>query len=93
MSFLESHGSWIFLPTIVVVSFSDDGNSYKKQIEIQIADGKRGGASNRVECESENLNVSARYVRVKAVNRKECPEWHPGSGGKTWVFSDEIIVE
>ena len=42
MGFLESHGSWIFLPTHVMVSFSDDGNSYKKQIEIQIADGKRG---------------------------------------------------
>ena len=93
MGFLESHGSWIFLPTRVMVSFSDDGNSYKKQIEIQINDGKRGGAANRVECESENLNVSARYVRVKAINRKKCPEWHPGSGGKTWVFSDEIIVE
>ena len=93
MGFLESHGSWIFLPTRVMVSFSDDGNSYRKQIEIQIADGKRGGAANRVECESENLNVSARYVRVKAINRKKCPEWHPGSGGKTWVFSDEIIVE
>ena len=93
MGFLESHGSWIFLPTRVMISFSDDGSSYRKQIEIQIADGKRGGAANRVECESENLNVSARYVRVKAINRKKCPEWHPGSGGKTWVFSDEIIVE
>ena len=93
MGFLESHGSWIFLPTHVIVSFSDDGISYKKQIEIQIADGKKGGAANRVECESENLNIDARYVRVKAINRKKCPEWHPGSGGKTWVFSDEIIVE
>ena len=93
MSFLESHGSWIFLPTHVIITFSHDGNSYGDQTEIQIADGKNGGSANRVECESESLNVSARYVRVRAVNRQQCPEWHPGAGGKTWVFSDEIIIE
>ena len=93
MSFLESHGSWIFLPTHVIITFSHDGNSYGDQTKIQITDGKNGGSANRVECESESLNVSARYVRVRAVNRRQCPEWHPGAGGKTWVFSDEIIIE
>ena len=76
-----------------MVSLSDDGISYKKQVEIKVVDGKRGGAAKRVECESKNLNISTRYVKVKAINRKKCPEWHSGSGGKTWVFSDEIIVE
>ena len=93
MSFLESHGSWIFLPTHVILSFSHDGSSYGEQTEIQIKDGKNGGSANRVECESESLNISARYIRVRAVNRQQCPEWHPGAGGKTWVFSDEIIIE
>jgi len=93
MGFLESHGSWIFLPTHVIISFSHDDNSYGDQTEIQITDGKNGGSANRVECESESLNVSARYIKVKAVNRRQCPEWHPGAGGKTWVFSDEIIIE
>ena len=36
MSFLESHGSWIFLPTHVILSFSHDGISYGEQAEIQI---------------------------------------------------------
>ena len=93
MGFLESHGSWIFLPTHVIISFSHDDNSYGDQTEIQITDGKNGGSASRVECESESLNISARYIRVRAVNRQQCPEWHPGSGGKTWVFSDEIIIE
>ena len=93
MSFLESHGSWIFLPTHVIITFSHDGNSYGDQTKIQITDGKNGGSANRVECESKNLNVSARYIRVRAINRKKCPKWHPGAGGETWGFSDEIIVE
>ena len=35
----------------------------------------------------------ARYVRVKAKNLGTCPPWHPGAGGKAWVFVDEIMVE
>ena len=91
--FLESHGSWIFLPTHVLVSFSDDGEIYNNTVKIQIKDGKQNGTARRVGVESINLNISARYVRVEAINRGTCPEWHPGAGGKTWVFCDEIIIE
>jgi len=91
--FLESHGSWIFLPTHVLVSFSDDGETYNNTVKIQIKDGKQNGTARRVEVESVNFNISARYVRVEAINRGTCPEWHPGAGGKTWVFCDEIIIE
>jgi hypothetical protein len=37
--------------------------------------------------------VPARYVRVRAKNVGVCPAWHPGAGGKAWIFVDEIIVE
>jgi len=36
---------------------------------------------------------SARYVRIEAENVGICPDWHPGAGGKTWIFVDEIVVE
>ncbi|MAQ88148.1 MAG: beta-N-acetylhexosaminidase [Candidatus Marinimicrobia bacterium] len=93
VGFLESHGSWIFLPTHVIVSFSTDGLSFGGESEIRINDGENGGPANRIDCESIDLNLSARYVRVRAINRGGCPEWHPGAGSKTWLFSDEIIVE
>ena len=35
----------------------------------------------------------ARYVRIVARNVGTCPPWHPGAGGKAWLFVDEIIVE
>ena len=38
-------------------------------------------------------NVQARYVRVVAKNIGTIPDWHPGAGGKAWIFADEIIVE
>ena len=37
--------------------------------------------------------ANARYIKVKATNIGECPEWHKGAGGKAWLFVDEIIVE
>jgi len=28
-----------------------------------------------------------------AKNFGNCPEWHLGAGGKSWIFIDEITVE
>ena len=38
-------------------------------------------------------NIKSRYVRVKGLNINECPEFHPGAGGPSWVFADEIIIK
>ena len=37
--------------------------------------------------------MKARYVRVTGQNYGQCPEWHLGAGGDTWLFADEIFVE
>ena len=34
-----------------------------------------------------------RYLRVRARNLGQCPEWLPGAGGVAWLFVDEIVVE
>jgi hexosaminidase len=34
----------------------------------------------------------ARFVRFGARNIGTCPPWHPGAGGKAWLFVDELIV-
>ena len=31
-------------------------------------------------------------VTTLAIGVKTCPEWHPGAGGKAWVFADEILI-
>ena len=91
--FLESHRSWIFLPKGVKISFSTDGETFINAREILLSDGENYGASNRKEVFFRDLNQSARYVLIKAINREVCPNWHAGSGGKAWVFSDEIVIE
>ena len=37
--------------------------------------------------------LKGRYVKVLAKNRGVCPSWHPGAGGKAWIFADEISIE
>jgi len=38
----------------------------------------------------ERINIRNRNL---AKNIRSCPEWHPGDGGKAWLFVDEVIVE
>ena len=95
IGFLESHGSWIFLPSRVVLSFSKDNEVFYSNKLINIKDGKQNGHANRRTIESPKLELEARFINIEAHNRKKCPSWHPGydSSGKTWIFVDEIFVE
>ena len=90
---LESHQSWIFLPTYVKFSFSDDGKDFQNEKTVALNDGERNGKPNRRVAEISNIGYPSRFIRVQAINRKICPEWHLGGGGKAWIFSDEIVVE
>ena len=40
----------------------------------------------------EGVPQSARYVRVSGKNIGLCPPWHKGSGGKAWLFVDEVDI-
>ena len=91
--FLESHRSWIFLPETVEISFSSDGERFINKKSYVLEDGEHYSDPNRKEVIFNELNQSARYILIKAVNKEICPNWHAGSGGKAWVFSDEIVIE
>jgi alpha-L-fucosidase len=90
--FLQQQGSWIFLPTEVMFSVSNDRFSWKVV-----------GSQSKTVVETEDVvvrdlscalkDVSARYVRVAAKNIGTCPPWHPGAGDKAWLFVDEVVVE
>ena len=91
--FLESQNSWVFLPTEVKVSFSNNDTSYKNEKSIAISDGKNYGNKNRVEATINDIEQVARFIRITATNRKICPDWHNGAGGDAWIFADEIVVK
>ncbi|HTO94132.1 MAG TPA: chitobiase/beta-hexosaminidase C-terminal domain-containing protein, partial [Bacteroidota bacterium] len=90
--FLEQQGSWIFLPSRVECAVSTDGRTWQSLTPV-LYPPKQEEGTRVVDCTVPAGGVSARYVRVVARSIGECPPWHPGAGGKAWVFIDEIIVE
>ncbi len=90
--FMRLHTAWIFLPKEVMFSISKDGSSYqtagKQTYSVKRGEGDILLKSFGVTMDKEK----ARYVRVHAKSIRTCPDWHPGSGGKAWIFTDEIVV-
>ena len=92
MGFLQDIRSWIWYPTEVEFLISTDGMHFSQA----------GIAQNTFPADKEgayiqdlgiSVNKKARYITAIAKNYGPCPEWHLGAGGRTWIFSDEIIVE
>jgi arylsulfatase A-like enzyme len=94
VSFLENEGSWIFLPKDVEISVSGDGKTFDviKRMTIPL---KGFDPAPHVQEVSSDAPISnpVRYIRVIGRNVGVCPSWHPGAGGKAWLFADEIVVK
>ncbi len=90
--FLEDTPVWIFLPKYVEYYISQNGKDFKKVAEIRNEiDARKVPVI--VKRFTANLGgVKARYLRVFAKNIGVCPPWHPGAGGKAWVFVDEVQI-
>lgn len=93
VGFLESISSWIFLPSKVQVSFSPDGKNFTNKKTCYFSEGNIESPSKRKPADFTGLDEKCKFIRVYAESIGVCPDWHPGAGGKTWIFSDEIIIE
>jgi hypothetical protein len=90
---LQDIRSWIWMPQEIVFYVSNDGENFKRlnsiKNDILIDDYKVYVKDFGLE----NLNVFARYIKVKATNFGTIPEWHLGHGGEAFIFVDEIVIE
>lgn len=91
--FLQDANSWIFLPISVRYDVSQDGKTFVTVVEQthNIPQKTQDAVIKRFR--EVLLDTQARYIRVDAENIGTCPPWHPGAGGKAWIFADEIIIE
>jgi hypothetical protein len=91
--FLHNINSWIFLPTTVEFAVSSDGRDFEAIATVK-SDVSTDFAEVAVKDFSAKVSgKKARFVRIRAKNIGLCPDWHPGNGGKAWLFADEIIIE
>jgi hypothetical protein len=93
LNFMDDQRHWIFLPKNIQVEYSVDGNDYKPL----------AAAQTHVMQEQEGVKivphtfrsagpVSARYIRVKAVNPGQMPPWRSHPTKKPIIACDEIMV-
>lgn len=89
---LRDIDSWIFFPTSVEVSFSDDGKTFRQAVRTSNDVSPRDERIMTKEFAHQLDRVAARFVRVRAKSMVICPDWHKGAGSKAWLFVDEISV-
>jgi len=89
--FLEEQFSWIFLPAAIEIAVSADGERFETVADFK--EKPTPAAAPRVKDYSASSPKSpVRFVRVRAKSIGTCPAWHPGAGGKAWLFVDEIVI-
>jgi hypothetical protein len=90
---LQDIGSWIFLPDTVEVLTSSDGKTYSSAGLLTHQTVKDDRKNVLIKDFSIVIpGIQGRYIKVRAKNIGTCPPWHPGAGGKAWLFVDEISV-
>ncbi len=89
---LQRQNSWVFLPKEIQVAVSSDRTRWKNVTRKTHPLKKSDNVSTR-DFTATIKPVDARYVKIIATNPGTCPPWHPGAGGKAWMFVDEIVVK
>jgi len=92
-SLLHDINAWIFRPEEVEFLISEDGKNFKSIARISSPLPLNDSNKQPILYSTSIKPLKARYVKVQARNIGICPEWHKGTGGKAWLFADEIIVE
>lgn len=90
--FLQDIASWIWMPSKIIFSISDDNINFTEVVEINnvIADNDYNSIIKDFMAE---VNTKGRFVKIKAFNYGKIPEWHLGAGNYGWIFIDEIVIE
>jgi predicted alpha-1,2-mannosidase len=92
LSALQDEKSWIWLPADVEIVTSINQRQWSSTTVTHDVDRRTKGPILR-ELWTPKLDRRVRYIKIIARNAGPCPEWHPGKGGKSWIFVDEVLVE
>jgi predicted alpha-1,2-mannosidase len=92
--FLQDVRSWIWMPKQLEIYTSTDGKTFSLLTTITNQVATTNYDSKEIQKLTATVNTTtARYIKFKAINFGTVPEWHPGKGGQTWIFCDELIIE
>lgn len=93
-TYLQDSRAWIIFPTKVKYSFSSNGINFENELIIENSvDPKNTDASIKDFSQKTVQNVSAKFVKVQAINFGKLPDWHQGRGDEAFIFIDEIEIK
>ena len=90
---LSDKPSYIFFPYSVVVSVSDDGQTYAEVAREEYGIEAKDSPDKLSELSISFAETSSRYLKLTVTPVPAIPEWHYAAGRRTYFFIDEIIVK
>jgi hypothetical protein len=93
LNFLEDTKAWIFHPAEVKISASPDGKKYDQQFHASFTTPTAHTEKQIKRIQSATKNQPIQFIRIQAKNVGTCPVWHDGTGGKAWIFIDEVSIK
>lgn len=88
---LQDVSPWILYPREVIFYTSDDGKNFVEVTRVQNKIVQEMGPTQTQELGAD-VNLQARYIKVKAVSGGRLPQWHESAGSPSHIFIDEVIV-
>ncbi|MBT0607763.1 GH92 family glycosyl hydrolase [Aequorivita echinoideorum] len=89
VNFLQDQRAWIFYPTEVSCSVSENGKDFT-ELPIQKIDAEIPSEEAGIKTIQFEINKNIQFIRITAKNFGALPKGHLGYGGKAWLFVDEI---
>ena len=90
---MENQNSWIFFPTNITAYYEDENDNLNYLSEIKNQDPIKNDEINLKNFVLDFEGIKTKKIVFMIKSLRECPTWHPGAGGKAWIFLDEVIVE
>lgn len=89
---LSNVNGYIFPPSKIEIYGGQDPKHLKLLKKVIPAPGKKDDPSMSmdVKCDFPATNVSC--LKVVLTGLEKIPDWHPGKGGRGWVFADELMI-
>lgn len=94
VNFLQSEGSWIFLPQqILVYSFNKKTNSFSPfGKDVLFMEEQTPGTKCNYQIIHGRYKTKTRKILISFWPVKKIPDWHPAKGEHGWMFIDEIKI-
>lgn len=95
LRFAHQPEAWIFAPTALSVSTSDDGVHFSAPVEATLDFDAADETMATPRLLEPAVRVAARgvrYVKIVARNMGRIPDWHTAKGLRAWLLTDEITL-